>query len=266
MDNLNEHPQIAELLDTLDKNGLTKEKTEVQSLVNYIGDMETTLTGMLGELQEMRREINLIHNSTLRSKCQNLVQKTDDKIRQGFSAVKKTKDHLIKSAGDAMRAFREKGKDTLAESVRAMKIPEAFDKLSSLFGRLSKDMAQDKVKLSAMQSELQSAKGHLKNIGLLFVGKAAKEAEHTKTDKGILSRLSRLFDKAQSGFASLEQKAMDAADKLRVSRVKVSVKESLNKYKAAAKSERQAERTVPEASKEKPIVNQQSKIEKPKER
>lgn len=40
MDNLNEHPQIAELIDTLDKNGLTKEKAEVQSLVNYIGDME----------------------------------------------------------------------------------------------------------------------------------------------------------------------------------------------------------------------------------
>ena len=89
MDNLNEHPQIAELIDTLDKNGLTKEKAEVQSLVNYIGDMETTLTGMLGELQEMRREINLIHNSTLRSKCQNLVQKTEGKIQQGFSAVKR---------------------------------------------------------------------------------------------------------------------------------------------------------------------------------
>lgn len=258
MDNLNEHPQIAELIDTLDKNGLTKEKIEVQSLVSYIGDMEATLTGMLGELQDMRREINLIHNSTLRSKCQNLVQKTDDKIRQGFSAVRKMKDSLIQSAGNAMKAFREKGKDTLAESVRAMKIPEALDKLSSLFHKLSKDMAQDTMKLSSMQSELQSAKGHLKNMGLLLVGKAAKEAEHTKTDKGILSRLSRLFDKAQKGLSSLEQKAMDAADKLRVTRVKVSVKENLNRYKAAAKSERKAEGQT---------LSPQPKItEKPKER
>ena len=108
MDNLNEHPQIIELLDTLEKNGLTKEKTEVQSLVGYIGGMENTLTEMLGELQDMRREINLIHNSSLKSKCQNLVQKTEDKIRQGFSVVKKMKNNLIKSAGDAMRAFREK--------------------------------------------------------------------------------------------------------------------------------------------------------------
>ena len=33
MDQLKEHPQIVELLDTLDKNGLMKEKNEVQSLV-----------------------------------------------------------------------------------------------------------------------------------------------------------------------------------------------------------------------------------------
>ena len=67
MDQLKEHPQIVELLDTLDKNGLMKEKNEVQSLVSYIGGMEETLTEMLGELQDTRREINLIHNNTLRS-------------------------------------------------------------------------------------------------------------------------------------------------------------------------------------------------------
>ena len=201
MDQLKEHPQIVELLDTLDKNGLMKEKNEVQSLVSYIGGMEETLTGMLGELQDMRREINLIHNNTLRSKCHTLVEKTESKIRQGFSAVKKMKDNLIQSAGNAVRAFREKGRDAIAESVRAMKIPEALDKLSSMFGKLSKDMAQDTRKLSAMQTELQGAKGHLKNMGLLFMGKAAKEAEHSKSDKGVLSRLSRLFEKAQKAAA-----------------------------------------------------------------
>ena len=36
MDQLKEHPQIVELLDTLDKNGLMKEKNEVQSLVSSL--------------------------------------------------------------------------------------------------------------------------------------------------------------------------------------------------------------------------------------
>ena len=185
MDQLKEHPQIVELLDTLDKNGLMKEKSEVQSLVSYIGGMEETLTEMLGELQDMRREINLIHNNTLRSKCHTLVEKTEGKIRQGFSAVKKMKDNLIQSAGNAVRAFRERGRDALAESVRAMKIPEALDKLSAMFGRMSKEMAQDTKKLSAMQTELQGAKGHLKNMGLLFMGKAAKEAVQYKKVKRV---------------------------------------------------------------------------------
>ena len=38
--------------------------------------MEETLTEMLGELQDMRREINLIHNNTLRSKCHTPVSYT----------------------------------------------------------------------------------------------------------------------------------------------------------------------------------------------
>lgn len=89
MDNLKEHPQIVELLDTLDKNGLMKEKNEVKSLINYIGDMEETLTGMLGELQDMRREINLIHNNTLRNKCHTLVEKRRAKSVRDFPQSKR---------------------------------------------------------------------------------------------------------------------------------------------------------------------------------
>ena len=98
MDELREHPQVAELIDTLDKNDMHKEKAEVESLVDYIGDMEQTLSEMLKEMQSMRLEINLIHNSSLRVKCQNLVQKTDGKIRQALSVVGRVKDNLIKSA------------------------------------------------------------------------------------------------------------------------------------------------------------------------
>lgn len=231
MDNLNEHPQIAELIETLDKNGMQKEKNEVQSLVDYIGDMEQTLTVMLSELQNMRQEIGLIHNSSLRAKCQNLVQKTDDKIRQGFAACKKMKDNLIRSATDAMRTFREKGKDALAVSVKAMKIPEAFDKMAGIFHKLSGDLKQNSRRLEATQAELHSARGHLKNTGLLLIGRALREVDYDITDKGVFAKLSRLTAKLGKGFASLEQKAKDTADKLRVSRIKDSVKTELQNLK-----------------------------------
>ena len=52
MDELRNNPQIIELLETLEENGMQKEKGEVSALVSYIGDMEHTLSAMLAEMQE----------------------------------------------------------------------------------------------------------------------------------------------------------------------------------------------------------------------
>ena len=231
MNDLYEHPQITELMDILEQNGMGKEKEEVQSLVDYIGDMEKTLTEMLKEMQGMRQEINLIHNNSLRAKCQNLVQKTEGKIKQVIAVVVRVKDNLIQSASNAIKTFKEKGKEAFSKAVRAMKVPETLDKLAGLFGKLSKEVEQDVVQINAMQSELNSAKGHLRNVGRLLIGREMKEAEQNKSDKGILSRFGKLYDKIGKGFAGLSQKAMDTADKIRVSHVKESVKNDLDALK-----------------------------------
>ena len=231
MDELRKHPQIEELFETLDKNDMHKEKAEVQSLVDYIGDMEKTLTEMLKEMQGMRQEINLIHNNSIKAKCQSLVQKTEGKIRQGLSVVGKVKKNLITSAKNAVKTFKEKGKEAFRKAVRAMKVPETLDMLGKLFGKLSKEVAQDAAQLESIQSELNSAKGHLRKVGRLLRGKEAKESEHARSDKGIIGKLGRFLDKVGKSFGSLSHRAMDKADKIRFSHVKESVKDTLKDLK-----------------------------------
>ena len=102
MDELRNNPQIIELLETLGNNGMQKEKGEVSALVSYIGDMEQTLSVMLSEMQEMRKEVNMIHNSSVKAKCENLIQTADEKIRQGISTIGKAKNNLIASAANAV--------------------------------------------------------------------------------------------------------------------------------------------------------------------
>ena len=51
MDELKNNPQIIELLETLEENGMHKEKGEVSALVSYIGDMEDMLNMIAAELQ-----------------------------------------------------------------------------------------------------------------------------------------------------------------------------------------------------------------------
>ncbi len=98
---------------------------------------------------------------------------------------------------------------------------------SSLIG-----MEKEVTQINSMQTELNSAKGHLKNIGRLLIGRQAKDAAQGKADKGILFRFGKLIDKIGKGFGSLSQKAMDKADKIRVTHVRESVKNELDSLKA----------------------------------
>ena len=109
MDVLKNSPQIAELLEILDRNGLTKEKDEVTSLVDYIGSMENTLSSMMNELSEMRNEVRQIHDNTLRAKCSQLLQNTGDKVKQAAKMVGTAKDNLIRGAERAIQEFKLRG-------------------------------------------------------------------------------------------------------------------------------------------------------------
>lgn len=228
MDELKNNPQIIELLETLEENGMHKEKGEVSALVSYIGDMEHTLSAMLVEMQEMRKEVNMIHNSSVKAKCENLIQTADGKIRQGVASVSKAKNNLIVSAANAMKVFREKGKEALKNAVKAMKIPETLDKLGKVFHSFAVSMNESAKNVQNARAELGGAKRHILNAGRLFFGKGAKEQELAVRDKGILSRLQSLFGKLGNGFSALESKSNNLADKLRYTRIKDSVKADLD--------------------------------------
>ena len=228
MSNIKEHPDVQELIDTLEKNGLEKEKAEVVSLADYIVDMESTLSGMLKEMQAMRQEVNLIHNSTIRAKCMNLVTKAENTIHQSFGIIRNIKDKFVESAKSAIQSFKEKGKDALQKAVNGMKIPETLDKLKNFFQRVSKSLEQDIMQIDSMRSELGKAKHHFKNFGRALIGKETKAAEFAKSDKGFLAVVRKGYEKLSKGFANMSKKASDLADKLRYENIKSSVKKDLD--------------------------------------
>ncbi|MBQ7638533.1 MAG: hypothetical protein IJS90_06510 [Clostridia bacterium] len=211
---------------------MNKEKAEIGALMDYISEMETALTGMLNEMKEMREEISLIHNSSVRTKCQNLIQKTENRIKRGLALVVRLKDNLIRSAGNALKTFKEKGKEAFFSAIKAMKIPETLDRLASFFDRLSKDAERDMRIVRDLRSELTGVKHHLKNVGTLLIFRTKRESEEIVQDKGVLSRLGRMLEKAFRGFGDLSQKARDKADQIREAHVRASVKVELETLKS----------------------------------
>lgn len=228
MSDLRESKEVNELLETLEQNGFDKEKSEVNALIDYIGDMEKTLTAMLAEMVEMRKEVNLIHDNTLRAKCGALVQNADTKIRSCIGAMGKVKENLIISASNALKAFKEKGKSALESAVKSMRIPETLDKLGVLFHRFSESMREDVARIDVARSEYQASKLHKQNARLTLFGRKPIESTEVKNDKGILAKLQVFCEKIGRGFSSLEEKTNKLADKLRVEHVKESVKAELD--------------------------------------
>ena len=130
---LNVHPQIIDLYEVLEKNGLHKQKEDVQSLVGYIESMEYNLSVMMNEIQEMHAEVNLLHDKGIRAKCAKIVTKAEDKILQVGTMVSVAKGKVVESAGAAVKAFKEKGKSALVQAVEGMQIPAALSKIKSGF-------------------------------------------------------------------------------------------------------------------------------------
>ena len=228
MNELRENKEINELLEILEENGMIKEKTEVSALVDYIGEMEKTLSAMLSEMQEMRKEVNLIHDNTLRHKCGLLVQSADNKIRQGIAVIIKAKENFVISAKGALNAFKEKGKEALKDAVRKMKIPETLDRVGDFFHKLSESLRGSVENIKSAREEYLASKHHKTNARLLLFGKKPGEPQTVKNDKGILAKMENFFGKLARGFTSIENKANDLADKIRVDRVKSSVKADLD--------------------------------------
>lgn len=227
MNELRENKEINELLETLEENGMFKEKNEVSALVDYIGEMEKTLSAMLTEMQEMRKEVNLIHDNTLRSKCETLVQSADNKIRQGIAVIVKAKENFVISAKSALNIFKEKGKEALKSAVRAMKISETLGRMGSFFEKMAIPMREGVVNIQLALEEYTLAKQHRANARSLLFGKKPSKSESAKNDRGILARLSVSYAKLARGFSSLGTKAYNLADKIRVGHVKTSVKADL---------------------------------------
>lgn len=240
---LREYPQIIELLAVLEQSGLTKERDEVSSLVEYIESMEEKLSQMMGELQEMHGEVQKIQDKGLHARCTRLLDTAQEKITQTGTMVSTVKTNFVRAAGNAVKSFKEKGRAALAQAVRAMKIPTALSKMKDGFHRAAQAMQEAAGKVETKREQLYEAGEHLKNAGRVLSGKAAKESAPLENDKGILAKVRGCFEGMGRSLAAMEGRAGKLAEKLQGDRQaqKPSVKSELH----VLKSEQAARKSTP---------------------
>lgn len=246
---LNVHPQIIDLYEVLEKNGLHKQKEDVQSLVGYIESMEYNLSVMMNEIQEMHTEVNRLHDKGIRAQCAKIVAKAEDKIQQVGTMVSVTKGKLVESDSNAVKAFKEKGKSALIQAVEGMRIPTALSKIKDGFSHAAQSMRQSAGQLDVIRGELHEVGGHMKNAGRAILGKPAKQADKLEADKGALAKLRGFLESCGKAFSNMERGADRLMEKMQRSKEPEEQKQSVKSELRQLKTEH-SERSKAPVSKE----------------
>lgn len=231
---LKEQPEIVELFQVLEDSGLTKEFQEVESLVNYLEGMEKQFYKVLGELREVRGQLEQIQDKGIKATATRIVGKVEEKVQEISGKLTLVKENFIRSAGHAVGVFHEKGVDALRKAVSAMKIPSALSLLKEALHSGVESMDKHAAKIAAVSGELHKAVEHTKNVGRALFGRRIQEPEECSKDKGILAKTQMALLSCGSLFSGMEQateKAMNRMGQFASLEKKSSVRAELKRMK-----------------------------------
>ena len=232
---LNVHPQILDLYEVLEKNGLHKQKEDVQSLVGYVESMEYNLSVMMNEIQEMHAEVKRLHDRGIRNQCGKIISKAEDKIHQAKTMVSVIKVRLIDAAGNAVKTCKEKGKSALIRAVEAMRVSTALSKIKSGFSHMSQSMRQSAGQIDVIRGELHEVGGHMKNAGRALLGRSAKQA----------GKLRDFLESCGDTFSKMERSADRLIDKIQQNEKQAKQKQSVKSDLRQLKTQRHEKSKAP---------------------
>lgn len=236
---LMEQPEIVELFHVLERNGLTKEQKEVESLVKYLDGMESQFGQVLEELRDVKKQLSQIQDNGVKASVLRIAEQAQGKVQEVGGQLNTVRKNLIRSAGNALQTFKEKGKAALQKAVSAMKIPSALARIQEGLHGAAESMNRQADKMEVLSGELHAAGGHIKNAGRIFRGKEQEKVEPQATDRGITAKIRKSFLTISGRISGMEQTTDNMRKRLeqfvRKEEKKPSVKGELKKLKEEKK-------------------------------
>lgn len=211
---LREQPEIRELFQVLEGNGLKKERQEVETLVNYLEGMESQFGQVMKELKEVRGQLEQIQDRGIKATAARLLDSVEGKVQEIGGQIALVKTNLVRSAKNAVQEFKEKGVDALRRAVSAMKIPAALSALKESLHSGMESMERNAAKIGIVGGELNKAAQHTKNAGRALIGRRTKEPTEPRGDKGVLAKIQKVFLSFGRSFAAMEKAAGNAQKRM----------------------------------------------------
>lgn len=247
---LREQPEIKELFQVLEENGLTKERQQVEAFVSCLDNMESQFGQVLAELKEVREQLEGLQDKGIRSAALNVLEGAEQKAQFISGKFALGKQNFTRRAKNVVETFKAKGVDALKKAVADLKIPNSLAYLGRRFHSCMEGMNQSAKKLESISEELYKAAEHGKNAGRILIGRDAEEPAEQNEDKGILAKVQKAFLSCGRLLSSMEKSVEQAQKRAehfsRSETGKPSVKAELREIKSEKSGKRQTQPVMQE--------------------
>ena len=211
---LNEQPEIRELLPVLKGNGVEKECLEVEAVVSYLVSMENRFEQVMNELKEIKGHIPQVQNKSIKDKASEIVGASEKWVGEVRNKLQETKETIKGRVKDTLAEFRESGIQALQKAVTLLKIPEILQGLEKIFHRGIESADRSAEKIFAVRNELNAIGVHARNLGGIFMGKEVRQDNFAAPDRGILFKIESAYRSISKVFSTMEQKTAQIRKRL----------------------------------------------------
>lgn len=229
---LSEQKDISMLLKVLEASGLNKEKQEVETLVNYLDEMQI-------KFQELFTQIDQVQNQLTDLKKPGVIEGLKSRASETQGRIVTIRNNLIKGSKNALLSFKEDGITALKKVIVSMKIPSALRHIKSGIQKTELSIKNCTEQIEMLRKEVDAVRVHKKNIGRVLIGKKPLRRNKLKEGKGLLGKVQKSMNYIAKTLKEMElktDKAIEKLDKFQCKESKSSVKDNLKQIRKAQSS------------------------------
>ena len=236
-----ENEQIKELLALLRENK-TPGYDEFTQMIDCVSVIEQRLHAAVSELETIRRDIQTMQESTLKSSLKNTCRSLESTVASMQRKMTELKDRLIEGCKQILHDFKQRGVQALNGIAKLLHLRPAFEAIRTGAENCERRSARAMEKIDAAAVEYHTAGRHLKNMGRSLAGKEAveKQKENGKVAEAIKAPY-RAFRAGMGAVRRTAGRAAESLTRLEQKAVRPSVLKTMREAANQKKSERAAE-------------------------
>lgn len=213
--NIEQMDVVKQLMEILEKQNMREQSQDFMEVVQYVAGMQIQLAAMVDELHGVKEQLADIQAGRHRSAKDSLLEtasRLEGKITQLSEKLSEAKDRLLETASQAVRAFKEKGRQEMNKILKKgiSGVQKLLDGIREQTVEVLTGYEKTANQIDSIGDELKQIGNSVSNVGRLLVGKGTKEVSDEKPGVALTRAVNKPVKKA---IARLE-KNLDSIDRM----------------------------------------------------